>query len=590
MPQSSKVNEIAAIGEAVPTLKRKRKSEGYLEQTEVDHNSETKTGFTNAAFSSTPKKATARRRISATITNNYVQNPCLEVKSIADIVRNAGVTQEEPIEKANNKNTPNKNPYEVVRKPPKKKKRETELNEACFENPALNLELPEKQFNPYEVVRALPVKQMNSPQRNCFVNAALNLRTQDGSATLNPFEIQRCASIPVTAPSAGLANPALDEESSANHTALRIALPFKPTLGCRIDFSNIQLEQLTPSKLLADKLVFSPVLAVAKRSLDSASEESSMDIGRELDRYQLELENSINEAKMRKNHGADALEVKTAELTVQVDVEQRVTFTQRLEEIAEEDEEKENESTEEVRQITTTPTCTATAQHFKSEGKANISSACKQLEVLPDSANEDVVYASDSDEDELNFNVPAPFVRGYQRSVAQAPKSTGSKESLNSTASVESESNQHKKLLNVRSIIRKSIRKLIHLNKHDGNDAVKQDVDTNENLLTEKEGIEEKEKQLNSAYKIIRNSLRRKGPTKTVRPTSLQPPLSKTEVSIIDTSERTMKLKAELLPRTDGERNKPTLRSSLRRSTREIGQHFMKTVFHKNQEGYDFSK
>jgi len=62
----------------------------------------------------------------------------------------------------------------------------------------------------------------------------------------------------------------------------------------------MSLAQLTPSKLLAEKLVFSPVPA-PKRSLGAISEESSMDIGKELDRYQLELENSINEAKLRKN-------------------------------------------------------------------------------------------------------------------------------------------------------------------------------------------------------------------------------------------------------------------------------------------------
>lgn len=95
--------------------------------------------FTNAAFSSTPKRLIGRRRITkeSENLNPFNGHPSLEIKSIADL---ATGQEKQP------QNLP-LNPFEVVRQPSKKKKREN----ACFENPGLNLELPERQFNPYEV-------------------------------------------------------------------------------------------------------------------------------------------------------------------------------------------------------------------------------------------------------------------------------------------------------------------------------------------------------------------------------------------------------------------------------------------------------
>lgn len=136
-----------------------------------------------------------------------------------------------------------------------------------------------------------------------FVNPALNLRGSDAPASLNPFEIHRPSEASAAACNpAGVANPALADREAEEPlpTSLKIGLPFAPNVGCRIDFHGLSLAQLTPSKLLAEKLVFSPVPG-PKRSLGAISEESTMDIGKELDRYQLELENSINEAKLRKN-------------------------------------------------------------------------------------------------------------------------------------------------------------------------------------------------------------------------------------------------------------------------------------------------
>lgn len=130
-----------------PSRKRKRQFDKLEQQQQEQQKTTTAAAttscFTNAAFSSTPKKIVGKRRLQLkTNKENEIQifpNVGLEVKSIAEIAKHHEETQNIP-----------QNPYEVLRKPPKKKKRHTEET-ACFENPALNLELPEKQFNPYEV-------------------------------------------------------------------------------------------------------------------------------------------------------------------------------------------------------------------------------------------------------------------------------------------------------------------------------------------------------------------------------------------------------------------------------------------------------
>lgn len=114
--------------------------------------------------------------------NHFVYNNFMEVKSISEIF-------------AQKKDVPNANvvavaimadnPYEVSRKPPKKKTRR-DVDDGCFVNPALNLNGPEKVLNPFEVRREPPVKLDN----HCFVNSGLNLRGAEREVR-NPFEISR---------------------------------------------------------------------------------------------------------------------------------------------------------------------------------------------------------------------------------------------------------------------------------------------------------------------------------------------------------------------------------------------------------------
>lgn len=237
---------------------------------------------------------------------NIPANASLEEKSIVDLV---------------NEQKCIKNPFEVVRKPPKKRKK---VEENCFVNEALNLSQPEKQFNPYEVPRVVAPVAFEK-ENHSFVNPALNLKAPDHQV-LNPFEIVRPRDgghiagegdqeRTIVQPMVGIENPALDTHIKL---PIAIAVPFTPTINHRIDFGQLKTpeppsqqqkarsaSELTPSEMLSKKLVFSPKeqnCGTPKRlfakSLSMISEEATVDIDEELDCYQLQLENSINEAKL----------------------------------------------------------------------------------------------------------------------------------------------------------------------------------------------------------------------------------------------------------------------------------------------------
>ncbi|EDW06148.1 uncharacterized protein LOC6585678 [Drosophila mojavensis] len=603
--------------------------------------------FTNAAFSSTPKKLIGRRRLvkENEQPNPFAAHPGLEIKSIADL---AAVQQQQKEQQGQL----SLNPFEVVRQPSKKTKRA----HACFENPALNLELPERQFNPYEVVRATA-----TPTKG-FVNEALNLRGNDAPASLNPFEIHRRSDISNAAGNpTGVENPALVEEPLP--TNLKIGLPFTPRLNCRIDFHGLSLAQLTPSKLLAEKLVFSPVPkqleAPAKRSLGAISEESSsMDIGKELDRYQLELENSINEAKLRKN--GLLLETEQTELELVSSVEQgseerryvcttrRQTLTEILEAneeereteqqskekqlelpqlagedvaYASEDSEEEQEpeaaavadfkppprfvrsyrpggaaaaiagSKESLHSITSARSTKSLELDIQSNIRKSIRKPKQQAELLEQESEkqtqlegDDVAYASESEPEEeeqaeLNFKAPTRFVRSYRPAATPAVAAVnvaGSKESLHSIASSKSaKSEELHGAHGVRNMIRKSIRKLMPKPQAEHKQQSEQESDSSEkphhNILTS-----------------IRHSLRRR-PQK---PQPQAPNCGPLDVSIVDSSERTMKLRSTIpqieymtIDQLTNEK-KHTLRNSIRRSTRDVLRH----VFHKSHDAYATAK
>ncbi|KAH8235921.1 hypothetical protein KR032_010906 [Drosophila birchii] len=616
--------------------------------------------FTNAAFSSTPKKLIGRRRLAKENSNPF---PGLEVKSIADLAEKQQQQQQQQQVQLPT------NPFEVLRQPPKKKKREQQP--ACFENPGLNLELPEKQFNPYEV-RDVPTyllinKHDNLPINNAFqvirlattpskgfVNPALNLRGSDAPASLNPFEIHRPSEASAAACNpAGVTNPALAERDTEEPlpTSLKIGLPFAPNVGCRIDFHGLSLAQLTPSKLLAEKLVFSPVPA-PKRSLGAISEESTMDIGKELDRYQLELENSINEAKLRKNGvvlegevarksmdlvspkvslmmQTDSQEVMMQQIvTGESQVERRLVCTRQrtLTEISEtpEVEQREQEQGEEDKRelmeqkeqmereiLMEREKQLEKEKHLEREKlqeklheqlreklqeRVKLMEREKQQEELQereklleqeenllqeekqaDQSAADVAYASESDEepdDLVDFKAPARFVRAYRP--AAAPTKAASKESLHSIGSSKSGKSGEMKTSTggggMKGMIRKSIRRLMHPTQHNSPEKP-EEIREHHNILTS-----------------IRHSLRRRPQKAAVSEAEMEPGLP--DISIIDSSERTMKLRSSVsqteymtIDQLTNEK-KHTLRNSIRRSTRDVLRH----VFHKSHDAYATAK
>lgn len=114
--------------------------------------------------------------------NHFVYNNFMEVKSISEIF----AQKQDAVSATTAVAMMTDNPYEVSRKPPKKKTRR-DIDDGCFENPALNLNGPEKVLNPFEVRREPPpVKQ----DTHCFVNSGLNLRGAEREVR-NPFEIAR---------------------------------------------------------------------------------------------------------------------------------------------------------------------------------------------------------------------------------------------------------------------------------------------------------------------------------------------------------------------------------------------------------------
>lgn len=112
--------------------------------------------------------------------NNFVFNNFMEVKSIADLVK-----QKATASATMSTSSVHNNLYECVRKPPKKKTKH-DIDDSCFVNPALNINGPEKLFNPFEVKRMPDIGQEN----HCFTNPGLNIRGAERDVA-NPFEVVR---------------------------------------------------------------------------------------------------------------------------------------------------------------------------------------------------------------------------------------------------------------------------------------------------------------------------------------------------------------------------------------------------------------
>lgn len=244
---------------------------------------------------------------------NFVfSDSCMEVKSIAELVAERKLQQQQQLQVSTNE-------YEVIRKPPKKKKKATATELLSFVNPALDLKVDEKVINPFEMVRDdnTEAKMLAQGVTNPALDDIQNEPIVNEIST-NPFEVVR-EKDEISRIVTGIENTALDLNavqeavSLPRPTALVLSLPFTPTVNHRIDFSQMP-ENLTPSTLLSTKLILENneakiTITTPKRNLNTtvkvnkslsiiSEEEVEIDIGEELDNYQLQLENSINEAKM----------------------------------------------------------------------------------------------------------------------------------------------------------------------------------------------------------------------------------------------------------------------------------------------------
>lgn len=414
-------------------------------------------------------------------------------------------------------------------------------------------------------------------------------------------------------------------------------MPFTPTLGCRIDFKNIPIEDLTPSAMLNRHLVFSPVKksseTTPKRPNLSIISEEAVDISKELDCYQLELENSMNEAKATNKRGNKNL----------MDLKRKSTFAKRLNEvnrdaevklgatIEQEDVAMENISTADARAVEDVSIENVDANTEEDAPKFEECHSCQDASSghsdcpkssTPKTPNEnciakysldksismnenpDVVYEEvdethvnndlsrhEHEEQEVNihlddeteiFKNPAPFVRAYRRDVRKRPTTTNEPahielERLSKNEEKHKDSNEV--FSGIRSSIRKSIRKLIHPNSGNKSKNSEESTPTKDqpNLNP-----------TNNFISTIRHSLRRKQPKQPLATST--PRQSLNDISIIDTTEpravykdtvfsaRISKIDDDLIrPRTN-------LRNSLRRS-----KHAVKSVFKKNED-YAFKK
>lgn len=424
----------------------------------------------------------------------FSDSMCMEHKSIADIVaeRNASKLQQT-------------NDFEVIRKPPKKKKKSAE--ESCFVNPCLDLQVQEKSINPFEVVRSDNTEAIMLAQgvANEALDIAVNTEAHEVPKTVatNPFEVIRESELAQTVVK-GIDNTALEVNPPAR-TPLMMPLPFTPTVNHRIDFSNMP-DNLTPSALLSTKLILESdeeaktpkknVTVKSRKSLSVISEEAEIDISEELDNYQLQLENSINEAKMQnRKYVFDTPKTIMEENENEEEVQQEedddektgapvvnnATYTKELSRVNE-------ETTTHVEfHVSVTETHATTFSSVKSAMKKESS---VDDEPYLDENNEDVQFEEvDSFEDD--FGKLGQFKRAYR---TEAP-------AVFKRPNVKTQHDSQPKKMNLGGSIRRSIRRLINP-KTDNTEKSSEESTENE----KPEGI----------FQSIRHSLRRKAKPKTI--------------------------------------------------------------------------
>lgn len=304
--------------------------------------------------------------------------------------------------------------------------------------------------------------------------------------------------------------------------------------------------------MLANKLILeSPNLAITPKrqirpvtELSAIDEEEAVNIGEELDCYQLELENSINEAKVDKNKQTGGKNL--------MDLKNKTNFARRLE-LSEPQFELEAKSEEVDDDDTPIPIPDEIPSTMPIETE-----------------NRDVVFeeVTETSDDEFEFKNPAPFVRTYRRSTRKP-----------SNASIKSKEEKivnepKEKSSGFRSSIRKSIRKLI------GPHSVKETKPPS--CMDEPSG---------SVFTTLRQSFRRKAVTSKTLLIDENVGIEH-DVSILMDVDRKKFKQTPYEKCSDDALNsfgrKKSLRSSFRNTSKDVRRHVMKSVFKKNVEDYCF--
>lgn len=407
--------------------------------------------------------------------NLFSDTLCMEVKSIADLVNERQKKMLPPSE------------FEVIRKPPKKKKKTFSV-ESCFVNSALDLKNnDEKIINPFEIIRddCTEAKSLAKGVSNPALDVKIE-PIQKLQLTLNPFEVARQN---VALKTSGIDNAACDLNAPEFlHSALVLPLPFIPTVNHRIDFSSMP-NNLTPSSLLTSMLILennevkisapSPKRNTSKllKSLSIISEENDLDIGEELDNYQLQLENSINEAKIQKsklvlNDTKIILDTNCSLSQDNKEIFQNTTYTKEIVNILD---------------VATLPSPQAEPKEEEKEENMELK------EFLDDSNDNDGIQFEEVDSFD-DIQKLGQFKRAYRKE-----KTTSATTSTATLKNSDDDPNEAKKSHTIAKSIRSSIRKLMHPN----------------NLFVEKNKIDENIEKNEGFFQTIRHSLRRKQKPKT---------------------------------------------------------------------------
>lgn len=365
--------------------------------------------------------------------------------------------------------------------------------------------------------------------------------------------------------------------------------------------------------MLAKKLVFSPAQpsstshsyqynATPKKSNDecelSAISEKSLDIIAELDCYQLELENSINEAKIvqratRRSSGSSC----TGRGKNLMDIKNRKSFASMLaqaEEGAASDDANEsvNDSTVDLSSKLTPKLNVATLlpnmmNTDAVEVIANRDNSVVDYEEIDEAFDVDAAEQPDlpdEDEDDFQFKNPAPFVRTFKRkSIHRPSKTVVDAPAVSGRPDDESEKSEK---TGIRHSIRNSIRRLIK-------SQPKKAASADNVHMADAEAMPAPPAP-STVFTALRQSLRRK-PRQADMPERCDHEISivcDTERKVFRQQPRSSTLPNKVMSTQShedlGDQRKPSLRSSFRNTTKDVRRQVMKSMFKKNVEEYQF--